>query len=161
MRTKVIPAQITTVEDTIAGNLNFTQILLLLTPVLLSTAIYALFPIRLSFTPYKIILMGSISMIFVLLSLRVKGRLVLKWLTILSTYVARPHVYIFNKNTLFTREYTLPSLPLIKLSLGKPTISKQKVKQEVVPEFDYQSLIRNPNITVRFRKKGLLLVKNI
>lgn len=161
MRTKVVPAQVTTVEDTIAGNLNFTQILLLLTPVLLSTAIYALFPVRLSFTPYKIILIIGFSILFVLLSLRVKGRLVLQWLTILNTYVARPHMYIFNKNTLFTREYTLPSLPLTKLSLGKPAVSKQKAKQEVVPEFDYQSLIRNPNITIRFRKKGLLLVKNI
>ncbi len=161
MRTKVIPAQVTTVEDTIAGNLNFTQILLMLVPVFLSTAIYALLPERLHFTPYKIILMASVSVIFILLSLRVKGRLVLQWLTILSTYVARPHIYIFNKNSLFTREYTLPSLPLTKLTLGKPAVTKQKTQHESAPEFDYQSLIRNPNITVRFRKKGLLLVKNI
>jgi hypothetical protein len=37
MRTRVIPAQITTVEDRIAGNLNLTQILLLMIPVILGT----------------------------------------------------------------------------------------------------------------------------
>lgn len=44
MRSTVIPAQVTTVEDTIAGNLTITQIMLLIAPVLLSTAIYAVVP---------------------------------------------------------------------------------------------------------------------
>ena len=41
MRTTVIPAQITTVEDKIAGSLNLTQILILMIPVFWATIVYA------------------------------------------------------------------------------------------------------------------------
>lgn len=42
MKTTVVPAQITTVEDKIAGSLTFTQIIMLVIPLLTSTAIYVL-----------------------------------------------------------------------------------------------------------------------
>ena len=44
MKTQVIPAQITTVEDKIVGSLTFSQLLLLLTPVALVALIYAFMP---------------------------------------------------------------------------------------------------------------------
>ena len=39
MRTTIVPAQMTTVEDRIAGNLNFTQIFLLVTALLYPNSI--------------------------------------------------------------------------------------------------------------------------
>ena len=44
MRSTVIPAQITTVEDKIAGNFNLVQILLMMAPVLIATLLYTIIP---------------------------------------------------------------------------------------------------------------------
>jgi len=54
MRTTIIPAQITTIEDKIAGSLNFSQILLLMAPVLWGTLVYTLFSPVMKIAPYKI-----------------------------------------------------------------------------------------------------------
>ncbi len=160
MKTTIIPAQITTVEDTIAGNLNLTQIILLLAPVFLSTFIYVLLPQRLAFTTYKIPFIVLVSLIFIFLSLRIKGRLVFSWISILSIYFFRPHLYLFNKNTLFAREFVMPSrikksiLPITaKISL------KKKVKEDSI-DFDYESLSRTTDVNLRFTRKGLLVVKH-
>ncbi len=104
MRTTVIPAQITTVEDKIAGNLNFTQILLLLASLFIDTFIYATLPQRLHFTLYKIPLMAFATIFCLVLCMRIKGRVVLNWIFLLSSYYLRPKYYLFNKNDLFARE---------------------------------------------------------
>jgi len=160
MKTTIIPAQVTTVEDTIAGNLNLTQIILLLVPVFLSTFIYALLPQRLAFTFYKIPLIILVSLVFIFLSLRIKGRLVFSWISILSIYFFRPHLYLFNKNTLFARDFVIPArikksiLPIVaKVAL------KKKTKEDAV-EFDYESLSRTTDVNLRFTRKGLLIVKH-
>ncbi len=159
MRTTVIPAQVTTVEDTIAGNLTLTQIILLILPVLFSTAIYAVLPEKLSFTLYKIPLMGIVSLIFVVLAQRIKGRLILNWIVLLTTYFVRPHLFVFNKNTLFARDFAPISVKR-KAHTPAKTIAKNKENDEVA-EFDYESLLRETDVQVRFTRKGLLVVKNI
>jgi len=44
MKTTTVPAQVTTVEDRLAGNLSLTQLLLLVCPVFVSCLIYVVFP---------------------------------------------------------------------------------------------------------------------
>lgn len=159
MRTTVIPAQVTTVEDTIAGSLNFTQIVLLVSSLFINTFIYALVPQRMLFSPVKIALMAAVFAIFILLSLRIKGRLVLSWLTILITYAVRPHIFIFSKNTLFARNVEFP-----KPAIQKAVVTAKKAKKEIETsdsqDFDYASVVRNTNLNLRFRRKGILVVKN-
>lgn len=159
MRTTVIPAQVTTVEDTIAGNLNFTQIILLVSSLFVNTFIYVLVPQRMMFSLVKIALMGTVFAIFILLSLRIKGRLVLSWLTILATYFLRPHIFIFSKNTLFARDVEFPK-PAIQKSVAKAKKSKKEIETSESQDFDYASIVRNPNLNLRFRRKGILVVKN-
>ena len=53
MKVRSIPAQITTVEDKIAGNLNLTQILLLMIPVFWLMIVYTIFPPYMEFSVYK------------------------------------------------------------------------------------------------------------
>ncbi len=158
MRSTVIPAQVTTVEDTIAGNLTLTQIILLIMPVLLSTAVYAVMPERLVLSTYKIPLIVILFAVFVVLALRIKGRIVLSWLSVMAIYYFRPHIFVFNKNTIYARNILLPPV-------RKPTTAKAKVTIKVQDEerndsFDYESLLRNPSINIRFTRKGLLVVKN-
>lgn len=158
MRSTVIPAQVTTVEDTIAGNLTLTQIILLIMPVLLSTAVYAVMPERLALTTYKIPLIIALFTIFVVLALRIKGRIVLNWLSVMATYYLRPHIFVFNKNTVYARDIVLP--PARKPATAKAKVAVNVQNDERNDSFDYESLLRNPSINIRFTRKGLLVVKN-
>ena len=58
MKTTVVPAQITTIEDRIAGNLTFIQIVLLICALILSTVVYAAIPPRIHLTVVKLILIA-------------------------------------------------------------------------------------------------------
>src|SRR3989344_8530921 len=98
MRSQPIPAQITTVEDKIAGNLNLTQIILLMVPVFFTTAAYAVFPPQMHLAVYKFPLVLIVLFVSLILSMRIKGKVVLNWLVILIQYNVRPRYYLFNKN---------------------------------------------------------------
>jgi hypothetical protein len=123
MRTTIIPAQITTVEDKIAGSLNMTQILLMITPILVDALIYvALYPQnKINF--YKSILMLIITAFLFLLALRIKGKIVLIWLTVLIIYQLRPKYYLFNKNSLYQRETDF----VVNESIKNKLIKKEKI----------------------------------
>ena len=98
MKIRRIPAQITTVEDKIAGNLNLTQIALLIIPVFIFMIIYVLFLPSMHFAWYKVpffLISGSIPP---LLAIRIKEKLIIQWLIILFRYNVRPAYYLFNKN---------------------------------------------------------------
>jgi hypothetical protein len=108
MRTTVIPAQITTVEDKIAGNFNLTQILILMAPIFWTAIVYTLFAPTLHLAWYKIALILLVLFSCLILSLRIKGKVVLNWLVILLTYNMRPKYYLFNKNESYMRNIYLP-----------------------------------------------------
>lgn len=159
MRTTIIPAQITTVEDTIAGNLNLTQILLLISSLFINTFIYSFLPARLAFTTYKIPFMVLVFASCIVLSLRIKQRIVLNWLVILATYAIRPHLYLFNKNAEFTRQIILHKEKPQKVRSKVITPVVQTQKRLSIP-FDYTSLIRNPSLNIRFKRNSVQVVKN-
>ena len=98
MRTRVIPAQITTVEDKIVGSLNLMQIMMLMAPVFFMTLIYAIIPPSMSFVAYKLTLSAIFFVVCITLSLRIKGKIVIHWLSILIRYNLRAKYYIYNKN---------------------------------------------------------------
>ena len=106
MKTTVVPAQITTVEDKIAGNLNFTQLLLIIAPIFLGGAIYAFFPPITKFTVIKTIIVVILAVVSMTLAIRIKGKLILEWIVIKSRYNKRPQFYIFNKNDSHLRNIT-------------------------------------------------------
>lgn len=103
MRTTVVPAQITSVEDKIAGNLSFSQLILLIVPLFLSVAIYIVLPPFGGFHIYKVVIASIFTVICLLLAIRIKGRLVVEWLGVRARYNARPVHYIFNKNNITAR----------------------------------------------------------
>lgn len=159
MRTTIIPAQITTVEDTIAGNLSLTQILLLISSLFINTFIYSFLPVRLAFTTYKIPLIVIVFAVCIVLSLRIKQRIVLNWLVILATYAIRPHIYLFNKNTEFARQIIQHKEKPLKSQL-KVAIPVVKTQSRLSFPFDYNSLIRNPSLNIRFKRNSVQVVKN-
>lgn len=98
MKSTVVPAQVTTVEDKIAGNLTFNQMLLMTTPVFTSGVIFAFLPPFMSLSGYKLLIAVSFAILCLTLAIRIKGRIVLSWIAVLSKYNLRPRFYIFNKN---------------------------------------------------------------
>jgi len=159
MRSTIIPAQVTTVEDTIAGSLNLTQILLLVSSLFINTFIYTLLPTRLAFTLYKIPLMIGVLCICITLSIRVKQRLILNWLVILATYSVRPHLYVFNKNTQILRKTETISISEVKPKQSLTPIPMMRGEKRII-SFDYQSFIRSPSLNIRFKRNSVQVVKN-
>ena len=90
MRTTIIPAQITTVEDKIAGSLNMTQILILMFPVLWTAIIYILFAPTMKLVAYKLGLIGIVTLICLVLVIRIKDKIVAEWLGVVLRYHFRP-----------------------------------------------------------------------
>jgi hypothetical protein len=129
MRTTVIPAQITTVEDKIAGNLNLTQILILMVPIFWTTIVYTLCAPSMHLAWYKIPLVLVVLFVCLVLSLRIKGRVFIEWLFVLFNFAFRPKYYLFNKNDSYLRTLDLPVFEKKPVKLFKLKIAKKEAKQ--------------------------------
>lgn len=160
MRQTIIPAQITTVEDKIAGNFSLTQIMLLLLPLFIATFIYASLPVRFEFTLYKLILMFLAFVICGMLALRVKGKVVFQWLIILLRYNLRPRYYVFNKNDSTERTIVFPfKVAKKKAILEKQLLSKESSKLtrlKVADLVHIERVLHDPRIILSFKfaRKG-------
>ena len=73
MKTTTVPAQVTTIEDRLAGNLSLSQLLLLVCPVFVSCAIYVVFPPFLKISIVKVTLSVSLFIFFGTMAIRIKG----------------------------------------------------------------------------------------
>ena len=83
MKITVVPAQVTTVEDRIIGNLGFSQILLLIVPIFIAAGVFVLIPPFMGGAIYKYVIMGIAAGIFCILAVRIKGKIVALWLVTL------------------------------------------------------------------------------
>ena len=165
MRTRVIPAQITTVEDKIVGSLNLMQIMMLMAPVFFMTLVYAVFPPSMSFVAYKLTLSAIFFVICVTLSLRIKGKIVIHWLSILIRYNLRSKYYIYNKNESYLRTLYLPTVN--KAPEEKKKVAETKAQSKVKPAIyriknlvSLENMIGNDEVDFRYKisKKGGLNV---
>lgn len=106
MKTATVPAQVTTIEDTIVGNLTPTQVVLFLIPLFLSLAIYIVVPEPKHITEPKALTILMVFSLFFVLAIRIQGKLILSWLVIFSRYLFRPHLYLFSKSDIYLKEVT-------------------------------------------------------
>jgi hypothetical protein len=117
MKSTIVPAQITSVEDKIAGNVSFTQLLLLVTPVFLSGIIFAAIPPVVVVTPFKISVSVFMSIIFACLAIRIRGTLLIHWLGVIGRFKLRPRITVYNKNCSYLRavrvKQVIPNIPLV------------------------------------------------
>lgn len=162
MKTTVVPAQITSVEDRIAGNLSFKQLLLLITPVFLSLALFVLLPPFTKYHPYKVYISIFIATICLTLAFRIKGRLVVEWIGTLTKYNLRPRFYVYNKNSTSGRRI-IHAKPL-KVEVRE----KEKDAPLLLPQLafntgevmNFENMLQNPHSDLHFmrNKKGGLHV---
>ncbi len=97
MKTSIVPAQITSLEDTIAGNLTLTQLILLVVPVFVAALLLTVLPPMLKVDSYKLVVLVVLGLPFVILSLRLKGQLLFHTLLALVAFKNRPRLYLATK----------------------------------------------------------------
>lgn len=163
MRSQVIPAQITTVEDKIAGNLSLSQIMLLLSPVLIATFIYAFLPPTMMLVWYKLALALFFAIICITLSVRVKGRIIASWLVVLLRYNARPKYFVYNKNSITHREiikHELLPVAEIEEELDENINSVHNTSPSIKDILQLNHILDTTNFSLTYRagKKGGLNV---
>jgi len=164
MKMTVVPAQVTTVEDRIIGNLGFSQILLLIVPVFAAAGIFLLLPPFMGGALYKYVIMGVVALLFGLLSIRIKGKILALWLVTVLRYNLRPKYYLFNKNVTTGRdEYHGKAVaPEAKEATEKKPVKKTSVNQLDIPTTArILATIENPatNFRLETGKKGNLHVR--
>ena len=157
MKTTVVPAQITTVEDRIAGNLTFIQIVLLIIALILSTASYAIIPPRMHLTALKLVLIAMQFAFFGGLAIRIKGKILADWLLVILRYTARPRMYVFTKNDLASRDVIDPIKAVKRKEVIEETEETKKAAHTTLgKEIDYHNIFDSSLMTVSVKpsKKG-------
>jgi len=163
MKVTVVPAQVTTVEDRIMGNLSFSQMMLLIVPVFVGAALFAVLPPAMGSSVYKYIVMGVLALICCVLAIRIKGKILALWLAVILRYNIRPKYYLFNKNVTTLREQYEAKHDTSEdnkaITVPKETINFSRLG---VPETaKVLATIENPAARLRFEttKKGGLNVR--
>ena len=157
MKTTVVPAQITTVEDRIAGNFTFPQIVLLIIPLLTSTAIYAIVPIQMHMNTFKVVLVAWQFIFFGLLALRFRGKIIADWLVIYLRFKLRPRFYIFTKNDTTARDIAIiPTEESIEIEIVSQEEKATHTHFPMSDKVKVDRLLENPALSVSFKfaKKG-------
>jgi hypothetical protein len=153
MRTTIIPAQITTVEDKIAGSLNLTQILILMVPILWLALVYVVFYPSMKLVPYKMGLLIFVSVICLILVLRIKDKIVAEWVGVVFRYHFRPKYWLYNKNDTTGRVIDIPDVPdisIVKRSVKKPAKSQQS-ETSISDLIKLEQLINSGKVAVRYQ----------
>jgi hypothetical protein len=158
MRSTIIPAQITTVEDKIAGNLGVTQLLLLTAPIFGGSALFLIFPPFFGYAVYKVVLIVCLAVVCAMLAIRFKGVILLRWAVILTGYMLRPHVYVFDKRSAYLRDIdVVPDTADVS-----EEVEKVALQPTLLPRLDpaalvkVQDFIAGPHAQLQFKtnRKG-------
>lgn len=162
MKSTVVPAQITTVEDRIAGNLGVSQALLLLVPIFGSSLSFAILPPFVSYATYKVVLIVCLATICGTLAIRVRGRLLLHWAIAILRYNVRPRYYVFDKNSTYMRE----TPRRIKQEVDEPAQDKKQLVPKLpnistAERVKIEDIMMNPQANLYFttNRKGKLSVR--
>jgi len=162
MRQTVVPAQVTTVEDRIMGNLGLSQILLLVLPIFISAGLFVFIPPLMHGSLIKYICMAVIALLCAVMAIRIKGKIILLWLVTIIRYNLRPKFYIFQKSAAdYRKDYADP--------IEDTNQSKQSVEAypALTPKLGFtdaayaMETINDPSRSIRFEmnKKGGLHVR--
>lgn len=154
MRTTIIPAQITTVEDKIAGSLSMTQVLILMFPVLWTALIYILLAPSMKLVGYKLSLILVVTIVCLILALRIKDKIVAEWFGVLISYRLRPKYWLLNKNDTTNRTIDIPELPVEHILTKKHTKKSIKVSApdiDLLDQLRLEHLISSGKVAVRYQ----------
>ena len=163
MKQTVVPAQVTTVEDRIVGNLGISQMVLLALPVLTAGIVFTVLPPALHIALYKLLFLVPFAALCATLAIRVKGKIVLFWIIVRVRYNLRPQYYVFNKNTTANRELYdgVKAAELPEDRPKKATPHRQRSTLTAAETIRTFAAMDNPSAKLAFTtdKKGKLYVR--
>ena len=162
MKITVVPAQVTTVEDKIMGSLSLSQLMILLLPVFIGAALFAILPPAMGSALYKYILIGILAVMCLVLSIRIQGKIVALWIVTILRYNLRPKYYLFNKNvTTLRADYAEVKQTDTKLEKSKKESKVHIPRLGTLETARVLATIDNPASKLRFEttKKGGLHVR--
>ncbi len=159
MKTTVVPAQITTVEDRIAGSFTLQQIVLLVFSMIVGLGIYAMLAPKMHLSQIKLVLILLQFSFLGGLALRINGKIVADWLIVFLRFKARPRQYIFTKNDPIYREIieekenvTIP----VERTQNKMTEKDKQESLTLVESINIDKIFDNDSLSISFKpsKKG-------
>jgi hypothetical protein len=135
MRTTIVPAQVTTVEDRIIGNMGGMQSALLIVATMCATAVYIFLPPFFSYDSYKLLPMLSIAAACGLLAIRIRGRIIITWIVVIGRYMLRPKYYTYDKRSPHLRD----------IAVSTPTKKDVEVAKDSEP---LRNIVSPVNLTI-------------
>ncbi len=152
MKTAIVPAQVTTVEDRLAGNLTISQLRLMVAGLGVATRIYVLVGPKYHITLLKGLIAAATMIAFIGLSIRIRGKILADWIIILTRFVQRPRRYVFTKNDLATRTTIILTEEPEQLVTATPLLTErsQAKSLSVREQVKVGSLLENPALAIRF-----------
>ncbi len=159
MKSSIIPADITSSEDKIAWNLSITQVILLIVPVFLTGILFIILPPFTKFEVYKLVIAFPFILIFSILSIRIKDRIVLDIVITRFRYYFRPRLYIYNS---YTYVDSIPNAKKQKISPGGA--SSYRHKPNYLNKFRLADLEMTDNrlrVSLNISKKGALYAQYV
>ena len=161
MKVTIVPAQITTVEDRIAGPLGLSQLILLVAPIFMGACIYTVLPPELGFALYKLVPIIGLFALGGLLAIRVRGKIILNWLVTILRYALRPRYYRFARRERLTQAEVasrpeLAEEPILEVARAKVNLDLSPAEASRA-----RSLLTRPGARLAFitTKKGGLRVQ--
>lgn len=147
----MVPAQILTIEDTIAGNLTMKQLALIGVSVLGSGSIYFLIEPANKVSLLKFLLLAVFNAVVLGSAIRLKGVLLMDWAFVGLVYMLRPRYWIYDKASTYLRitEQT-------KADSREEEVTPERVPVAPVPAVDIakqveiERMLRDPSKRVRF-----------
>jgi hypothetical protein len=153
MKVTVVPAQVTTVEDRIIGSLGLSQILLLSAPIFGGCVLYIVLPPIMHAAVYKVVVMMLFLLTCALLSLRIRGKIMLFWLIAILRY---------NLRSLHARDLNEPEPSMVMENNTEQVKkkSRRKLPLSIAEVAQIERLIDNPAANLSFEnRKGYLYVR--
>ena len=131
MKRSIVPAQITTVEDRVLGNLTPYQAGLISLPLIFGVLFYATLPPHFHLKLYKIGIIVGLELIGAILSIRKNDQMLIFWLITRLKYNLRPRYYIYNKNDSYLRN--IPEFTPEKAEESTATVTAVQPELQEVP----------------------------
>lgn len=151
MRTTIVPSQVTTVEDRVAGNLTIAQLLILMAGFGLMTLVYLLVTPKYHVSTAKLATIIALALTFGPLAIRVFDKIVAEWLVLLVRYALRPRRYVFTKSNRVAAD-------ILEATSEHMTDAKsvRGVRRSQTPRVPLGELVLEPAAAYRFvpSKKG-------
>lgn len=152
MRTTITPAQVTTIEDKITGNISVSQLFLFITPVLSASIIFILFPPFFDYAQYKVFIIACLVSVCCILAIRLRDKILLVWIVSILRYNLRPRYYVLDKNHIHGRRIS-PQENLLGIVNSQTGLSSRPQPLPILNMTDLvriEQIITDPERNVRF-----------